>query len=358
MSTINAHFCTQRNNFNLDITLTLPGKGVSVLFGASGSGKTTCLRAMAGLDKLPNSYFSIAGEVWQDSKEGIFVPPHQRDIGYVFQEASLFAHLNVRDNLNFGRQRTTTKKPQVNFEQICSILSLTPLLDRPPSSLSGGERQRVAIGRALLTSPRLLLMDEPLSALDHTLKQEVLPYLECLQQALSIPIIYVSHSPDEVARLADHISIIEAGSLVKSGSLTEVMLDTNTGTRFYDGHSSILHARVLAHKKDYLTELAVGSLRLFVSQVSRPVNSQLRCRINATDVSLCLTPAEDSSITNILPGTITALEECKSPGERIVTVNIAESTSLLAVITYASKKRLKLKLGCHVWVQIKSVVIL
>ena len=358
MTAISAKFCVQREGFDLNVALTLPIKGVSALFGHSGSGKTTCLRAMAGLEKLPNSYFAIGDEVWQDSQKGIFIPPHQRDIGYVFQEASLFAHLNVRDNLNFGRKRLAREKRQVNFNNICNILALTPLLDRPPASLSGGERQRVAIARALLTSPKLLLMDEPLSALDHLLKQEVLPYLERLQQALSIPIIYVSHSPDEVARLADHICIIKNGALVKSGPLAQVMLDTDIGARFYDGNSTVLYAEVIAHRKDHLSELAVDTLTLTVPQISLPTGSQLRCRINATDVSLCLTTPTESSISNIIPGTITRIDETESPGERVITIKLTQQQYLLSTITFASKKRLKLEIGSHIWAQIKSVVVL
>ncbi|GLS92529.1 molybdenum import ATP-binding protein ModC [Psychromonas marina] len=359
MSRINAHFQVDHGDFNLDIKLSLPGQGVSALFGPSGSGKTSCLRAMAGLEKLPNSYFSIADEVWQDSEKDIFVPPYQREIGYVFQEASLFKHLNVRDNLNFGRQRIAPNKRNVDIDHICDILSLNALLDRPPASLSGGERQRVAIARALLTSPKLLLMDEPLSALDHSLKSEILPYLENLQQALSIPMIYVSHSPDEVARLADHIAIIDKGRLLKSGALAQVMLDAEVGTRFYDGRSSMLFAKVNAHQpEDYLTELAIDNLRLSVPQIDKPVNSKLRCRINAKDVSLCLTPAQYSSIGNVLAGIVINIEASDTLGERIICIKISAHQTLLAQITYASTKRLNLRQGSPIWAQIKSVVIL
>lgn len=358
MNAITAHFCVDHCDFKLDVKLTLPGKGVTALFGHSGSGKTTCLRAMAGLEKLPNSYFAIGDEVWQDAENDIFVPPHQRDIGYVFQEASLFTHLNVRDNLNFGRKRLAPEKRKVDFQSICNILSLTPLLDRPTASLSGGERQRVAIARALLTSPKLLLMDEPLSALDHALKQEVLPYLERLQQALSIPIIYVSHSPDEVARLADYIAIIKDGALIKSGELAQVMLDADIGVRFYDGDSTLLYGEVKAHRKDHLSELGIDTLTLTVPQISVPTGTRMRCRINAKDVSLCLAPPQDSSISNILPGTITRIELSDSPGERVITVKVSENQSLLATITYASTKRLNIQLGSAIWAQIKSVVVL
>lgn len=358
MNAINAHFQVDRDEFQLNVKLTLPEQGVSALFGHSGSGKTTCLRAMAGLEHLPNSYLRVGDEVWQDEELGIFVPPHQRDIGYVFQEASLFAHLNVRENLNFGLQRIAPNKRHVDFEHICEILSITPLLERMPASLSGGESQRVAIARALLTSPKLLLMDEPLSALDHQLKQEVLPYLERLQQSLSIPIIYVSHSPDEVARLADYIAIIKDGELVKSGELAQVMLETDLAGHFYDGDSSLLFGEVVAHRKDYLTELAVGELKLMVPQVSLPAGTAMRCRINAKDVSLCLSPPLDSSISNIIAGVVTLISQGDNPGECVVTVKVSAQQSILATITYASSKRLKLELGSYVWAQIKSVVIL
>lgn len=358
MNHINGHFNVEFNDFTLDIKLQLPEHGVSALFGPSGSGKTTCLRAMAGLVQLPNSYFAVGNSVWQDSENDIFIPPHQREIGYVFQEASLFSHLNVRDNLNFGRRRIPPESRKIDFESICNTLGLMPLLDRPPTSLSGGERQRVSIARALLTSPKLLLMDEPLSALDHALKQEVLPYLERLHQEFSIPIVYVSHSPDEVARLADHLSIINHGKLIKSGTLTEVMLDPDAGNCFYDGRSSMLYGEITAHKKDFLTALAIDNVELLIPQINGQVGSKLRCRINAKDVSLCLSPPVDSSITNIISGTVIDIEDVNTLGERIIKVQISHQQFLLANITYASTKRLQLTLGCTIWAQIKSVVIL
>lgn len=358
MNQINARFRVARNDFTLDITLQLPGQGVSALFGASGSGKTTCLRAMAGLEKLPNSYFAIADTVWQDSEKGIFVPPHQRNIGYVFQEASLFPHLNVCDNLNFGRRRVPLSARKVKFNSICNMLGLTPLLERPPASLSGGERQRVAIARALLTSPQLLLMDEPLSALDQGLKQEVLPYLERLQQALSIPIIYVSHAADEVARLADYIVLIEQGKVLESGPLTDVMLNVSAGEIFNDGGSCLLNAQIVAQQDDCLTQLSIGSVSLLVPQLAQAVNTRVRCRINARDVSLCLTAPTDSSILNLLPAKVTHIVEKKPPGECIITLQISPKRYILAAITYSSKQRLHLQIGSQVCAQIKAVGIL
>lgn len=357
MSIIKADFNIERHNFNLSISLALPGQGVSALFGPSGSGKTTCLRAMAGLEKLPNSYFALGDIVWQDSKKGIFIPPHQRQIGYVFQEASLFAHLNVRDNLNFGRRRVDPKERKVKFNTICNLLGLTKLLDRPPDSLSGGERQRVAIARALLTSPKLLLMDEPLSALDHALKNEVLPYLEELHQALSIPVVYVSHSPNEVARLADYIAIIDQGRLVQNGALAEVMLDHNAGNLFNEQRSCLFYTYASSYQDQYLTQLKADTLTFWVPKLAVQENTKVRCQINARDVSLCLTHPQDTSITNIFAGIITKIDKLSTPGECIVTLCVATQQYLLATISYASVKRLDLSIGCQVWAQIKSVVI-
>tara|TARA_R110001583_G_scaffold188860_3_gene351366 strand:+ start:54671 stop:55747 length:1077 start_codon:yes stop_codon:yes gene_type:complete len=358
MNQINATFKIERPNFNLDINLDLPIQGVSALFGPSGSGKTTCLRAMAGLEKLPNSYFAIGGTVWQDSQKGIFVPPHQREIGYVFQEASLFAHLNVRENLNFGYRRIAATAKKIHFNTICHLLALTSLLDRAPTSLSGGERQRVAIARALLTSPKLLLMDEPLSALDHALKSEVLPYLEELHQALSIPIIYVSHSANEVARLADYIAIIDRGRLVQSGALSKVMLDCNAGHIFNGQRSCLFYTVVSAYQDKYLTELIANNIRFLVPKIEVEVNSTVRCQINAKDVSLCLSRPVDTSICNILAVTISCIEETNISGDSIITLEVAPQQYLLANISNSSIQRLQLAIGIKLWAQIKSVVIL
>ncbi|WP_413702370.1 molybdenum ABC transporter ATP-binding protein [Psychromonas sp. KJ10-10] len=288
----------------------------------------------------------------------MFVPPHQRQIGYVFQEASLFAHLNVRDNLNFGRRRVEPSNRKVKFNTICDLLGLTQLLDRPPDSLSGGERQRVAIARALLTSPKLLLMDEPLSALDHALKNEVLPYLEELHQALSIPIVYVSHSPNEVARLADYIAIIDQGRLVQNGTLAKVMLDPSAGNLFNEQRSCLFYTHATSYQDQYLTELITDTLTFWVPKMSVKENTKVRCQINARDVSICLTRPLDTSITNIFSGIITQIEKLNTPGECVVTLCVATRQYLLATISYASVKRLDLKIGDQVWAQIKSVVIL
>ncbi|MDP2021255.1 MAG: molybdenum ABC transporter ATP-binding protein, partial [Hydrogenophaga sp.] len=206
-----------RDAFTLDLALTLPGRGLTALFGASGSGKTTCLRVLAGLEPAASGHLSVGGELWQDSARGLFVPPHQRALGYVFQEASLFDHLSVRDNIRFGYRRTPAVQRRYGWDHGLELLGIGHLLQRMPHELSGGERQRVAMARALATSPRVLLMDEPLAALDTPRKAEILPWLEQLHQKLDIPVVYVTHSADEVARLADHLVLLEQGRVMAQG---------------------------------------------------------------------------------------------------------------------------------------------
>ncbi|MEZ0616058.1 molybdenum ABC transporter ATP-binding protein, partial [Pseudomonas sp. Env-44] len=209
--------------FALDVDLQLPGRGVSALYGHSGSGKTTCLRCIAGLERAEHGFVQINDEVWQDSRKGLFVPPHKRALGYVFQEASLFPHLSVLANLEFGLKRIPRPQRRVDMAQATELLGIGHLLERHPQHLSGGERQRIGIARALLTSPKLLLMDEPLAALDSQRKSEILPYLERLHDELDIPVLYVSHAQDEVARLADHIVLLSDGKALASGPIGETL---------------------------------------------------------------------------------------------------------------------------------------
>lgn len=220
---IRARFHLVRGGFVLDVDLALPGRGVTALFGPSGAGKSTCLRAIAGLDRAPGGFLEVDGEIWQDESRGIFRPTHRRALGYVFQEAGLFPHLSVRGNLEYGRHRRRGNAPLVDSDHLIGLLDLGPLLDRRPDTLSGGERQRAAIARALLASPRLLLLDEPLASLDLARKSEILPYLERLHQELEIPVIYVSHTIDEVVRLADHLVLLSGGRVACGGPLTETL---------------------------------------------------------------------------------------------------------------------------------------
>jgi len=354
---IRACFRVERGDFRLEIDLRLPGHGITALFGNSGSGKTTCLRAMAGLERAPGGLFAIDGEVWQDESRGIFVPTHRRALGYVFQEASLFPHLSVRRNMEFGLRRAAAAKQGFDLVAVAELLGIGGLLDRLPASLSGGERQRVAIARALLAAPRLLLMDEPLAALDLKRKQEILPYLERLHDELSIPVIYVSHSPDEVARLADHLVLLDEGRVVASGSLAETLARTDLPPAFADAAGVVLETIVSGEEADHLSQLDFAGGCIHVSRRAEAPGSRLRCRIHARDVSLALERPRASSILNILPATVTAVAATDTPGHVLVQM-LVEQTPLLARITERSRRELGIVPGQPVWAQIKAVALL
>ena len=358
---IHARFCIERSGFCLDVDLHLPGRGVSALFGPSGSGKTTCLRAMAGLEHAPGGCFAVADEVWQDDEKGIFLPTHRRRLGYVFQEASLFPHLSVRGNMEYGQRRagaeTADAGPRVELATVAELLGIGHLLGRRPDTLSGGERQRVAIARALLTSPRLLLMDEPLAALDHRRKQEILPYLERLHDELSIPVVYVSHAPDEVARLADHLVLLDAGKAVASGPISETLARTDLPPAFTDDAGVVLETVLVGHDADHLSRLEFAGGAFLVSQRPEAIGSRLRCRIHARDVSLARQRPVASSILNILPVTVTAVAATDTPGQMLVQLRSGDAL-LLARITERSRRELRLEAGQPLWAQIKAVALL
>jgi len=356
MSEIHAQFTAQLGQFSLDVDLQLPGKGVIALFGHSGSGKTTVLRSIAGLERFTGK-LSVNGEVWQEGRT--FMPVHKRPIGYVFQEASLFPHLSVRQNLSFGLKRIPASERQIELEQVVDWLGIAHLLSRKPTRLSGGERQRVAIARALLTSPRLLLMDEPLSALDTNSKAEILPYLERLHDALSIPVIYVSHSPDEVARLADHLVLMEKGRVVASGPIGELMTRLDLSIAREQEAESILETVVEEHlPEDHLSRLAFNGGSVFTRMVDAEPGKPQRVRIHARDVSIALQAHTDSSILNVLPATILEFAPL-TDWQMLVRLGLGEDASipLLARITRRSANHLSLEVGKKVYAQVKSVVL-
>ncbi|MDU7586859.1 MAG: molybdenum ABC transporter ATP-binding protein [Acidovorax sp.] len=282
MNGIHARLSLARPDFTLDVQLALPGHGVTALFGPSGCGKTTCLRALAGLERARGSV-QVNGEVWQDDATGQWRPTHQRALGYVFQEASLFAHLDVRRNMEYGLRRQPPARRRVSLEQAVELLGLGALLPRMPHTLSGGERQRVAIARALATSPRVLLMDEPLAALDAARKAEVMPYLERLQRSLDIPVLYVSHSSDEVARLASHLVLLQAGRVTAQGPTAELMARLDLPLAHGDAAAALVQGRVLAHDAhDQLLTVAIdgGQIQL-ASGRPRAVGESVRLRVLA-----------------------------------------------------------------------------
>ena len=357
MSQIRATFRIDRGDFQLDVNLTLPGHGVTALFGHSGSGKTTVLRAIAGLEHAPDGYFALGDAVWQDDAKGIFVPTHQRALGYVFQETSLFEHLTVESNLAFGYKRIPESERRFKQSDVTELLGIGSLLNRRPSSLSGGERQRVAIARALLTAPQLLLMDEPLAALDLKRKFEILPYLERLHDELSIPIIYVSHSPDEVARLADHLVLLDTGKVVASGPLTTTLARADLPQAFVDDAGVVVETVVAAHEADDLTQLDFAGGSIYVARRPEALGRRLRCRIHARDVSLTLEKPRASSILNFFQGAVTAIVPTDTPGHVLVQLHLG-TTPLLARITERSRKALNLQVGHQVWAQVKAVALL
>jgi molybdate transport system ATP-binding protein len=354
---IRARLRREYPGFTLDVDLTLPGVGVSALFGHSGSGKTTCLRLLAGLDRVPGAFVSVNGEIWQDDTRNIFVPVHRRALGYVFQEASLFPHLSVSQNLEYGKKRRASAPP-VDERALVELLGIGRLLDRRPSSLSGGERQRVAIARALLSAPRVLLMDEPLASLDLARKREILPYLERLHDTLEIPVVYVSHSPGEVARLADHLVLLDSGRVVASGPLSTTLARLDLPAAFADDTGAVIEGMVSSYDADYrmLTlDFTGGCLRVVHDPV--PVGGRLRLQIKSRDVSLALSPPAGTSILNLLPATVTGEAAVKGSGHVLVGLDIG-GTPLTARITRLSRDQLALRPGLAVHAQIKAVSVL
>ena len=354
---IKARFKVNYQAFALTVDLALPGRGITALFGASGSGKTTCLRVMAGLERAADVYLEVNGEIWQDDTRNIFLPTHQRPLGYVFQEASLFAHLNVQRNLEYGMRRIAKSVRHVSLEHAVSLLDIGHLLQRKPDKLSGGERQRVAIARALATSPRVLLMDEPLAALDAKRKAEIMPYLERLHDELDIPVLYVSHSTDEVVRLADHLVLLESGKVVASGATQDLLTRLDLEVAHGDAASALVTATISAHDPDYLLSSATfsGGL-LLLPQQSATIGQQVRIRVQARDVSLSLAPQRDSSILNIVAATVTELS-ADAAGQVMVGLD-ANGTRLLARITRKSCVTMELAPGKSLYAQIKGIAIL
>ncbi|MCE0495431.1 molybdenum ABC transporter ATP-binding protein [Vibrio salinus] len=358
MSDIYAKFCIRHESFVLDVNLTLPGAGITVLFGHSGSGKTTCLRSMAGLEQFEHSYFSVGDDIWQDSDRRLFVPTYQRPMGYVFQESGLFPHLSVKANLLFGKKRVPSSERRITLDAMTELLGIGHLLDRAPHQLSGGEKQRVAIARALLTSPRLLLMDEPLSALDVKRKQEILPYLEKLRSELSIPIIYVTHSVQELARLADHVVVFENGSILVSDTAQTVMSDPRFENVFGSEVGSIFDTTVAEYLDHNITRLDAGGVPILAPRVIGEKGDQYRCRILASDVSVCLDEPHGTSMLNRLPAKIADIRLPDVPnGHEILVLQFVNGLKLLANITVKSHHDLNLHTGMNVWCQIKSVAL-
>ena len=357
MSALQARFRMRQGQFALDAELSVPTRGITALFGASGSGKTTLLRCLAGLARAPEGRLVVDDETWQDESRGLFLPPHRRACGFVFQEASLFPHLSARGNVEFGYRRVPQAQRRVSFDETVSMLDLAPLLDRRPDGLSGGERQRVAIGRAVLSSPRLLLMDEPVASLDTSRKSEVLYYIERLRDQLGIPIFYVSHAIDEVVRLADVMAVLSGGKVLACGEVTSLAsrldLRPHLG-RFEAG--TVIETTVADHDLEHgLARLRFDGGELYAPDVESLAGERLRVRIRARDVSLALSRPHDASFLNVLAGTVREIG-----GGQAASVDVAVAVGSAIVVARITRKSvgvLGLAPGKQVYALVKSVAI-
>tara|TARA_R110002020_G_scaffold16900_14_gene60093 strand:- start:2152 stop:3279 length:1128 start_codon:yes stop_codon:yes gene_type:complete len=346
---------TQRfGGFTLDAAFEAP-MGVTALFGRSGSGKTTVINAVAGLLRPDAGHVALDGQVLFDSDRKVFMPVHRRRLGYVFQEGRLFPHLSVRQNLGYGRW-FAPREEGAGFDHVVEMLGISALLHRRPGALSGGEKQRVAIGRALLARPKLLLMDEPLAALDEERKAEILPYLERLRDETEIPILYVSHSMVEVARLATTLVLIEGGRVVRAGPAAEVLSDPESvpalGVRTA---GASLHATVAAQEEDGLTRLETSAGPLLIPRVEAAIGARLAIRIPAQDVILSRTRPDGLSALNILPAKVTAVRLGDGPGA-IVQLKAGDDL-ILARITRRSALALELAPGVECFAILKTVAV-
>lgn len=345
------------HKFFLDVNLKLPGTGLSAIFGPSGSGKTTLLRTIAGLEKPQAGYIKVGTTCWLDKQNNKSVPTHRRKVGYVFQEASLFPHLSVRQNIEYGFNRVPKNQCRFQPKTVVEMLGIGHLLSRATEKLSGGERQRIAIARALLASPDILLMDEPLAALDRGSKQDILPYIRRVKDDLQIPVLYVSHALEEVIPLADHLVLMESGQVKAQGPLVDLLTRRELPLIHWDNASAVITARVEQHDCRYgLTYLRFSGGAMVVEHLDHAVGDQARVAIQARDVSLVLEKPEHTSILNIFPGTVI---DCfpEPPARCLVRLTVGESI-LLARVTQKSFEQLKLVAGQAVYVQIKAVALM
>ncbi|HVW92321.1 MAG TPA: molybdenum ABC transporter ATP-binding protein [Devosia sp.] len=353
MSGLSAALRGRRGGFAIEAAIEAPARAVTALFGPSGAGKTSLMRAIAGLDRL-EGHCVLDGDIWQD--EAHFMPVEKRGVGYVFQEASLFPHLNVRQNLEYGLRRAGPVRV-IGLDDAVSLLGLAGLMDRSPLYLSGGERQRVALGRALLSQPRLLLLDEPLSGLDGAAKEEILPYFEALGQRLGLPVLLVTHDMAEVERLADRMVLLRDGKVVAAGPLNRLLTGAGIGLRGGREAAAVLLGHVAGYDTaDGLSTIAVEGLRMLVAGRAGPEGGAIRIRIAARDVSLALSPPRNSSILNVLPALVESIEPV-GDAEAVALLRLGEQ-SLLARLTRRSVRELGLLPGLSVFAQVKGVSLL
>ena len=352
---IELQYGIERAGFTLNVNLALPSQGITGVFGVSGAGKTTLLRCIAGLEPAAAGRLAVAGEAWEDTRAGVSLPVQQRNIGYVFQEPRLFDHLSVRANIEYGARRRHGNNG-VSFDYVVDLLGLEALLERRPHALSGGEAQRVAIARALLCSPQLVLMDEPLAALDRARRNDILPFLDRLHAKAQIPIIYVSHNIDEVCRLCDHLVVMDAGGVTASGPLQDVLVQLDIPVLGGSNAGSVIEGTVSGYdSEDDLSCLEFSGGRLWVPGAAGAQADTVRLRIQASDVSLCRSRPEQSTILNILPATVDAIQTVESAS--ILVRLLMGKDRIVARVTRRSIRELDLREGESLFAQIKSVAV-
>ncbi len=349
----------KKDSLRLDVTASFANGHITAVLGPSGAGKTTWLRAIAGLEGQARGMCRLNGEIWQDSDRGIFLPPHRRAVGYVFQDAALFPHMTVRDNLRFAMRYRTRDLTEtaISFEEIIETLSLSSLLSRHPVTLSGGEAQRVAIARALLSAPRVLLFDEPLSAVDETARRRILALLEDLRHRMAVPVLYVSHNRAEVARLADHVLLLKEGHIHASGPVTELFARLDIALDAGTDAAAVVEAVVSEREEAWnLTRLSFSGGTFLVAGIDSPKDTRIRLRVLARDVSLTLERQRNTSILNIFPAVVTDLAQ-NGPAGMLVRLDVG-GTPLLSAITRKSAHVLGLRPGRKVFAQVKAVALI
>ena len=356
----------QRSAFDLQVHLNLPAQGITVLYGASGCGKTSLLRCMAGLEPATDATIYVGGQCWQDSARNICLPVWQRPLGYVFQEASLFDHLDVQGNLDFARKRSAAQSssapganttPIISLADTVDLLGIGHLLQRRTHQLSGGERQRVAIARALATQPQVLLLDEPLAALDAARKGDILPWLERMRDELRIPMLYVTHSADEVARLADTVVLMHNGRATAVGPVAEVLAGDKGFALAGNEAAALLQGTVQAMDSHWhLAQVGFDGGNVWLRADSLHTGQQVRVRVLARDVSIATQMPQSTSIQNLLPCRVIDVAPDAHPSQCMVRLQCGASV-LLARITARSAHALGLQAGTEVWAQLKSVAL-
>ncbi len=354
---IELRFTLPRTGFDLEVDLRLPARGITVLHGPSGSGKTSVLRCVAGLERPHNGYVRIGDQIWQDDRRGHFLPTWRRALGYVFQEASLFEHLDVRANLHFGLRRDSDSRARQSLAEAIELLGIGHLLGRAPHALSGGERQRIAIARALAARPRVLLLDEPLSAIDHSRRQEILPWLERMRDELEMPMIHVTHSADEVARLATYLVVLEAGRVKASGAVAGVLSSLDLPVVVGEDAAALLEGELLERDVAWhLARVGFAGGSLWVADGGLPLGRRVRLRVLARDVSITTQEPGYTSIQNHVRGVVESMAGDVHPSQVLVRLRCGDSV-LLARVTRRAMASLELGPGRPVWAQVKSVAL-